>query len=191
MTQRLCAMLAEGGEGEAKARVQLAVAEAFLDSSRPRDPNLRFAETYIERQGVPSADLVPLYRRVLEGDEIIFDPNKDVDQHLCLSGLVVAERRFALKRRLRVRNRVVAEVLGLAWVWEREREQVFGEQLRRWVQAGKEDKGRHLLKGRELREALEKVKLRGTPGAEEEAFLRASQAAATRTVRLAALVLGR
>jgi WD40 repeat protein len=190
MTQSVCTKLVEGGEGTAEDRVQRAVREVFLDVNRQRDPNLAFAETYLGRAGVPAEDLLFLYRRLLEGDDVVFDPDSGVDQHLCLSGLASAPPRAGLKRRLEVRNRVFREVLGLAWVKEKEGAQIFGEQLRRWVQAGKEERGRYLLRGRELKDALAKVKQRGKPAPEEDAFLRASQAAETRNVRRLAWGLG-
>src|SRR5262249_28913476 len=136
MVQRACALLAEdGGEGTARERVRRVVEGAFLDPNKPRDPNLRFAEKYRERDGVPAAELVFLYRRVLEGDEIAFDPNSAVEQHACLSGLVAARAGEDGKRRLEVRSKVFAEALGFAWVKAREEEQTFGDQLRRWLAA--------------------------------------------------------
>jgi hypothetical protein len=180
MTQRVCALVAEGGEGAAKERVRGAVEEAFLDVGRPRDPNLRFAETYLGRKGVPAGDLVFLLRRVLEGEVIAFDPNSLIEQHACLSGLLAARTGDDGKQRLVVRNKVFAEVLGLAWVKEREGEQVFGDQLGRWLGATLEEKGVYLLRGRELEDALARVKERGELGAQEETFLRESQEGATR-----------
>jgi AAA-like domain len=118
MTARLCEKLVgRGGEATAKERVAQAAWQTFLDPERERDVNLRFAQSYLLRRGVVGGEVVSLYRRLLEGAQIMCDPGREVEQHICLSGLAAARRREGESGRwLEVRNRVVAEAFGLDWV---------------------------------------------------------------------------
>jgi hypothetical protein len=178
MTQRVCEVLVgRGGEGAAAERVRRAVLQAFLDPGRDRDPNLLFAEKYLEGQEVPAAEMMFLYRRLLEREEVFFDPSREVEQHLCLSGLAAARPGDGGRRRLEVRNRVFVEAFGRERVAEREAEEVFGEELMHWLAAPPERKGNFLLRGHALEEALARAQKRGELSAQEEGFLRASQEA--------------
>ena len=174
--------------GGDKEMVRRAVARVFLDPGKDRDPNLRFAERYLARKGVPAAEVIFLYRRLLEGEAVVFDPNREVEQHVCLSGLAAARPGPDGKRRLQVRNRIFEQAFDLDWVREREAQETFGDRLREWLAAPTSHKDGYLLRGPDLEERLARAAKRGELSKAEEAFLRASQEEASREqVREAAL----
>lgn len=178
MTQRLCAEIVRGeAEGSAHARVKPAVAAVFLDPERERDPNLRFAERYLARDAAttPTTEMLYLYRRLLDGEAPVSDPDSQIEQQLRLSGLSAARVGKDGKRRLEVRNRVFAEVFDRDWVKEREAGLLFGERLRLWLAAPETSKEQFVLRGSALVEALARVAGKTDVTGPEGAFLRASQ----------------
>jgi hypothetical protein len=80
-----------------------------------------------------------------------------------------------------VRNRIFREVLGLAWVREKESELHLGEPLRRWLNAPPEEREDFVLRGSALDEALAWAEAhRETLSEQEHEFLQASQDIARR-----------
>jgi WD40 repeat protein len=193
MTQRVCSEVVRGerdADASADTRVKRAVEIAFLDPERAMDPNLRFAERYVARDEAttPVTEMLYLYRRLLEGETLVSDPDSHVEQQLRLSGLAAARAGEDGKRRLEVRNRVFAAVLDREWVREREAGLLLEEQVRRWLAASDESKEQFVLHGKELEEALTRAAGNVNIAGPEGAFLRASQEVAARETEHAAKI---
>lgn len=118
-----------------------------------------------------SAELLSLYRRLLEGETIAAESRDAIQADLRLTGLAAWRGGC-----LRPRNRIFTSVFDLRWVAERESCRVVSTTLRRWREGGQAP--HLLLKGPELESA--KTVIKGPDGAtrEESEFLLLCQAAA-------------
>jgi WD40 repeat protein len=122
LTQRLCAVLAEGAEAPATARpeqrVDAAVEALFFDRQAGADLNLEFVKDMLTRRrpkDLRAADVLLAYQRILEAKPPEPDEARSlVKTHLKLSGGVKR-----LGQDLVVRNRIYARTFDQAWVRQR------------------------------------------------------------------------
>src|SRR5262249_37432519 len=161
----------------AEAYVGRLVREVFVERGRVDDANLHYADSYISRTNAraPVDRMLHLYRRLLEGELIPFDPNGPEQLHLRLSGAVAVEQGPDGGRRLRPRNRIFQEVLDLAWVREKEAELHLSGPLIRWLAAAPEKRADLVLRGTALEEAEQWAASRSDLREQERRFLEASQ----------------
>jgi hypothetical protein len=124
----------------------------------------------IESDEPLGTQMLGLYMRVLAATEGVELSRTRVEHALRLSGLVVSR-----DGRLQSTNPIYREAFGSDWV-ERilKRLRPYDEAFLAWMRSGREDSSR-LLEGAALREGLTWAETR-TPGPDERAFLKASQA---------------
>lgn len=110
LTQRVCQAVAEVGEGD-PGTVDRAVARLFFhEGAREEESNLSFVQRRLLEGGDDVTALLELYRRVRR-HEIQEEPGSPLVAVLKLSGIV-----RGVRGRLRVRNRIYAQVFDAAWL---------------------------------------------------------------------------
>jgi len=179
MTLKVAQALAKdrGGSQNADSAqrwVDTCVRRLFLDNGRQEEPNLRYAEDRFSRgsrsQHIPK--MLRLYRRLLANEPVPAVGSDPVQQEFRLTGMV-AERRDASGRWLRVRNRVFATVFDEAWVRAKEADRIVSAPLDEWLARGRSQD--LLLRGALLEQALEWARSRDDLTREEREFLEASR----------------
>lgn len=142
MTQVLCQELVKqrgaGAQGTAAERVQRAVSMRFLRSGRSVDENLSYAEKRLQ-QSPHKAELLILYRRLLDDARVPLDTGDAIQQELMMCGLAALREAREPQPLLQVRNRVFARVFDAAWVQEKEAQRLLTTAYRRWHEAGGRD----------------------------------------------------
>ncbi len=112
LTQRLCQAVAKDGSVKHGAGVDRLCAELFFTRrAHERDDNLLFVRERMLRSEADLASLLDLYRRVRSGRSVRDEETNPLVSSLHLSGICSAE-----KGRLKVRNRVYAQVFDRKWV---------------------------------------------------------------------------
>ena len=112
LTQRLCQAVAEDESINRSDDVDRLCAELFFTRrARERDDNLLFVRERMLRSGVDLASLLDLYQRVRRGKPVRDDEANPLVSSLHLSGVT-----SAVKGRLKIRNRVYAEVFDRKWI---------------------------------------------------------------------------
>lgn len=180
MTQALCQQLCTESAAAALAldpekRTARAVQLLFLRRGRSTDPNLSYAEKRIDSQADPmrKAELLALYRRLLERQAVQLDNGSPVQQELQLCGMAAPRDDGATMRSLQVRNQIFASTFNLAWVREKETLRKLTRATRVWQDTGRSSDG--LLHGFELEEAQSWASEHSSELTQEENyFLRAS-----------------
>lgn len=142
MTQVLCQELVKQrgaqAQGTAAERVQRAVSMRFLRSGRSVDENLSYAEKRLQ-QSPHKAELLILYRRLLDDARVPLDTGDAIQQELMMCGLAALCDACEPQPLLQVRNRVFARVFDAAWVQEKEAQRLLTTAYRRWHEAGGRD----------------------------------------------------
>ncbi len=180
MTQALCQHLCTENAnasliGNVAQQVERSVNALFLRRGRIADPNLGYAEKRLESQSDPlrKAELLAMYRRLLERQVIAVDNGSSVQQELQLCGMAAQQDLGSGMRTLRVRNRVFARVFDLEWLCEKETQRKLTQAMRIWYDAGRSHDV--LLRGIDLEEAQAWASEHGGELTQEEnLFLRAS-----------------
>ena len=122
LTQRLCLAVAQS-EAASTRDVDRVCDELFLSRrARERDDNLLFVRERMLRSEVDTPSLLTLYAKVRRGAKVGDDPSDPLVTVLRLSGITRVE-----EGKLKVRNRIYAEVFDDEWV----RSCLPGAELRR------------------------------------------------------------
>ncbi|OLP19102.1 hypothetical protein BST81_07795 [Leptolyngbya sp. 'hensonii'] len=180
LTQKLCNQVARWGSPETEFPIA-APPKALLDrivqsgiitnwESQDEPEHLRTIRDRLLRLGLRTAQLLRLYKQILQVGEIKADDSPE-SMELQISGLVL--KQFG---KLRVCNRIYAAVFDLAWVnyaLASLRPPAYGEALAAWFASGCRD-DTHLLQGQVLREAQKWATDRNL-SIEDYQFLNASQ----------------
>jgi WD40 repeat protein len=160
-------------------RVTQAVHSRFLRTGRSSDDNLSYAEKRLDHQPWLKSEMLSLYRRLLEQQQVPFLGGDPVHQELQLCGMAAPRDDGTGQIVLRVRNRIFARVFDLAWVREKESHRALTQALRRWQDASRSSDT--LLRGAELELAQNwAVEQHTDLSQDENEFLRASLANARR-----------
>lgn len=187
MTQRLFAQLVTDGRSSLPVaeRVDKAVSEVFLRSGT-EDPNLGWGSRFIlEASAEKRERLLYLYARVLEAvnSRLASVPSDLAEQSLVISGFV-AVRVIDENRVLVPRNRIFSTVFDRQWVEMQEKALPFMKQVEDFVLAAEGDKDKHVLRGRQLEEWIERANKRELSPNENE-LIRRSQEVALREQEVA------
>jgi hypothetical protein len=180
LTQKLCQLVAQGGEGEMRGwgegemmpesespflkklvremltqhgaiadRVATVVASRIIENWATQDepPHLRTIRDRLLNNEQRASRLLGLYQQILQHDSVPADDSPETIE-LLLSGLVVKQQ-----GRLRVFNRIYAEVFNSDWVNKQlQTLRPYAAPLEAWVASGYQDDTR-LLQGQALQEA--------------------------------------
>lgn len=112
LTQRLCQAVAKEESVSHSGDVDWLCAELFFTHrAQERDDNLLFVRERMLRSEVDLASLLDLYRRVRSGRPVRDDETNPLVSSLHMSGVTCAE-----DGRLKVRNRVYAQVFNREWI---------------------------------------------------------------------------
>ncbi len=145
MAQALCHYLLSQRSvrsGPIASQVEQAVVAKFLRNGRSSDDNLSYAEKRLQQSPI-RAELLALYRALLENGLVTYDTGDPVQQELLLCGMAASQLDHDHDQRtLRVRNAIFAQVFDLAWVREKESRGELQLALQRWINGGRLE---HLL----------------------------------------------
>lgn len=173
MSQRICADLVGERRGASPSEI---AQDRFLLHGRSEDPELAWADRRFHRSdGDPrAAAMLALYQRIHGGAEVDWDPANEIHEALRLTGLVAERYDGVCRWLLQIRNRIVAKTFDAVWFQARQEERLFSGPLHRWLQSGR----RHdaLLRGDELRRAVQWSRDRDDLTPDERAFLQAGRA---------------
>lgn len=139
MTQRLCKeLISNRGTDPVRERVGKLVYQVFLQRGRVEDPNLSATENYFRKKNhiENTAEVLALYRRLLDGEDVPAQGDEPVQMSLRLTGMA-AERWEQTGHWLRHRNRIFAAVFNDTWLKEKEAELHLAEPLNRWLRSGR------------------------------------------------------
>ncbi len=136
MMQRLCEALTNSPLVNASA-VDHLVDELFLRRGRTSDHNLMRAEQCFDVKSLKSAQMLALYRRLLDGEIVRLNFDNPIHAALRLSGMA-AERQAAIGGTcLGVRNPIFATVFDAEWVDAQQACRQLAEPLRSWLNSGR------------------------------------------------------
>ncbi|BCM94506.1 hypothetical protein IAD21_06413 (plasmid) [Abditibacteriota bacterium] len=182
MTQRLCNQLSHQcfqQETSEEERVRLIVEEIFLKRGRVDDVNLATTDKYFTATSEKSPwwisyrpQMLQLYRRLINGEQISIDNGDSVQRALRLTG-IAAERRNKAGSYLGVRNQIFSMIFNRDWLKEKDSNNFLSESVAHWIDTGRRDDS--LLRGKTLEDTWMWAERReGTTPLERE-FLMASQ----------------
>lgn len=164
MSVALCASLAGQSvtAGDSEAIAVTRQVERVLLAEPSRVPALAAAERALQT-GDPVRQ-VRLWRRLVSGELVDFDPDDAAQRALRAAGLAVVSG-----AKLRPRNRVFTAVFDHAWIEARQREQGLAIQVSAWLDADRDPA--LLLRGENLAAAARWAQGRADLGVDERDFL--------------------
>jgi WD40 repeat protein len=150
LTQKLCQLMIEASAKGTIPSVEELVKSRIIENWESQDEpeHLKTIRDRLLRNQQKAGQLLGLYQQILE--TVIIADGSAEQTELRLSGLVVQQR-----GRLKVYNRIYAEVFNLEWVEKQlGKLRPYSESFKAWAAANFEDNSR-LLRGNALQEALE------------------------------------
>lgn len=188
LTHRLCHLLRDAEpmlKHTERVQVDRAVERAFLQPGRPDNDFLQAIKTRLDHlNGTPAgaqqvSDVLRLYRRVLEQEDIQGNPNSRLQEELALLGLCRIQ-----DGRLVLQNRITAQLFDKRWVLHNIPRTWFNDALDKWRTSSVDESARSkdlLLSGWQLAEAERWLDLPEHLNAVERDYIRLSQQFAQRT----------